>query len=58
MNRRPVIVSNGHETYYGHLWHESPVDTPALVEANGRRLTIDTWAQMGWTVEDDPDGDS
>lgn len=52
-HRYPVVVSNGHETYYGTLWYEYPVDIPPLVEANGRRCYIDVWTRAGWTVEDD-----
>ena len=49
----PVIVSNGHETYYGYMYYEYPVDIPPVVVANGHKWYIDVWQKQGWTVEPD-----
>lgn len=51
--RKHVIVSNGHNVYYGQMWWEHPVDVPPLIEANGKRWTYKTWVRHGYTIEDD-----
>lgn len=53
MIETPVVVSNGHETYYGKMWWESPVDDPPIVEANGKRMYLEVWRIQGWEVDTD-----